>query len=75
LNIPGDIAIVGFNNDAISKLVEPQLTTIDYPGEYMGEVAAQSLINLLKEKNATSKTNTIIIDSNLIIRQSSLRKG
>jgi DNA-binding LacI/PurR family transcriptional regulator len=40
----------------------------------MGEVAAQSLITLLKEKNATSKTSTIIIDSNLIIRQSSLKK-
>ena len=25
INIPEDIAIVGFNNDAISKIVEPQL--------------------------------------------------
>ena len=75
LNIPSDIAIVGFNNDAISKLVQPNLTTIDYPGKYMGEVAAQNLIALLKEKNITSKTSTIIIDSNLIIRQSSLKKG
>jgi len=74
VNIPSDIAIVGFNNDAISKLVNPNLTTIDYPGKYMGEVAAQSLIALLKEKNTTSKTSTIIIDSNLIIRQSSLKK-
>ena len=28
VRIPEDIAIVGFNNDAISKIVEPQLTTI-----------------------------------------------
>src|SRR5688572_20441977 len=32
VTIPDDIAIVGFNNDAIGKIVEPLLTTIDYPG-------------------------------------------
>src|SRR6202012_1422247 len=37
VDIPGDIAIVGFNNDAISKITVPQLTTINYPGEEMGE--------------------------------------
>src|SRR6188472_2210951 len=41
INIPEDIAIVGFNNDAIGKIVEPQLTTIDYPGIDMGEIAAR----------------------------------
>jgi Transcriptional regulators len=28
---PGRYCVVGFNNDAIGKIVEPQLTTIDYP--------------------------------------------
>jgi LacI family transcriptional regulator len=45
IKIPEDIAVVGFNNDAISKLVEPQLTTINYPGIDMGEIAARNLIN------------------------------
>ena len=31
INIPEDIAIVGFNNDTIGKLIEPALTTINYP--------------------------------------------
>ena len=31
MRIPEDIAVVGFNNDVISKIVTPKLTTIDYP--------------------------------------------
>jgi LacI family transcriptional regulator len=74
VNIPADIAIVGFNNDAIGKLVEPNLTTIDYPGEYMGEIAAQNLIEQILGKGTAQKTNAVVINSGLIIRQSSLRK-
>jgi LacI family transcriptional regulator len=73
--IPEDIAIVGFNNDAISKIVEPQLTTINYPGIDIGEIAARNLIAHLKGDITITQTNTIIVKSELIIRQSSLRKG
>jgi LacI family transcriptional regulator len=72
--VPEDIAIVGFNNDAISKLVEPNLTTIDYPGKYMGEIAAQNLIEQLKGGETVQRTSTVVINSGLIIRGSSLRK-
>ncbi len=74
VNIPEDIAIVGFNNDAISKLVEPQMTTIDYPGIDMGEIAARNLISHLKGLSDIKHTNTIVVRSDLVIRQSSLRK-
>lgn len=75
VRIPEDIAIVGFNNDAISKIVEPQLTTINYPGIDIGEIAARNLIAHLKGKIKITQTNTIIVKSELIIRKSSLRKG
>ncbi len=41
--VPEDIAIVGFNDDVISRMVEPKLTTIQYNGREMGKVAAKSL--------------------------------
>lgn len=74
VRIPEDIAIVGFNNDPISSVIEPQLTTIHYPGEEMGEVAATTLINRLKDVPAPP-LNTIVLRHELIVRQSSLRKG
>jgi LacI family transcriptional regulator len=75
IRIPEDLAIVGFNNDAISKIVEPQLTTINYPGIDIGEIAARNLIAHMKGELNISQTNTIIVQSDLIIRKSSLKKG
>lgn len=75
IRIPEDIAVVGFNNDAIGKLIEPTLTTINYPGIDIGEVAARNLINHLKGVGNLQNTNTIIVRSNLIIRKSSLKKS
>jgi LacI family transcriptional regulator len=74
VRIPQDIAIVGFNNDTICKLIEPQLSTIRYPGNDMGEIAARSLINHLKGISDIKQTNTIVVRSELIIRKSSLKK-
>lgn len=75
VRVPEDIAIVGFNNDAISKIVEPQLSTINYPGIDMGEIAARNLIGHLKGETNLLQTNTIIVKSELIIRGSSMKKG
>lgn len=73
INIPGDIAVVGFNNDSIAKLIEPALTTINYPGVDMGEIAARNLINHLQGISNIHQTNTVIVRSDLIIRKSSLK--
>ena len=73
INIPADIAVVGFNNDAVGKLIEPTLTTINYPGIDMGEIAARNLINHLKGISDMHHTNTIIVRTELIIRNSSLK--
>ena len=74
IRIPEDIAVVGFNNDPIAKIVDPQLTTIDYPGYTMGEVAARNLINHLTGIADIVNTNCIVLRSDLVIRGSSLKK-
>lgn len=74
IQIPEDIAFVGFNNDAVAKVIEPNLTTINYPGYEMGEVAANNLINHLIGNSTIQSTNTIILRSEFIIRESSQKK-
>ncbi|MCC9136684.1 LacI family DNA-binding transcriptional regulator [Pontibacter silvestris] len=74
ISIPDEIAVVGFNNDPICRVVEPSLSSIDYPGYEMGEVAVRSLIHYLSGLADTSVTR-ITLRSELIIRSSSLRKG
>ena len=74
ISIPGAIAVAGFNNDPISRVIEPNLTTIHYPAQEIGELAASTLIHQLKD-SADSRLSTIMLNHNLIVRASSLKKS
>lgn len=78
LKIPQDIAIVGFSNWFFGELLEPSLTTVDQPGFEMGQEAARLLIRHIemKEKEiADPITETKILKTKLVIRNSSLKNG
>lgn len=74
VKIPGDIAFVGFNNDPMCCVIEPNLTTVNYKGYEMGGVAARILIGNLTKKHDIKTTHSIVLRSELIVRESSLRK-
>ena len=74
IKIPADIAFAGFNNDPISKIIEPNLTTVNYSGYDIGQTAAANLIDHLKGKTTILHTNMIILRAGIIIRPSSLKK-
>ncbi|WP_210465356.1 LacI family DNA-binding transcriptional regulator [Rufibacter roseolus] len=73
VSIPKDIAVIGFNNDAISRVIEPNLTTVNYPSQEMGEVALKVLLVQMNGTGERIPGNTIHLRSELIIRESSLR--
>lgn len=73
IKIPDEIAVVGFNNEPISKVVQPNLTTVDYPAREIGEIAAMSLINKLMSSRSDN-LSTIVLKHSLIVRESSLKK-
>ena len=66
IRIPEDVSIIGFDNNDISKLIEPNLTTIAQPIEEMGTRAAQLLLN--KINGIQSKNESIILEGKLIER-------
>lgn len=68
VRIPDDIAFAGFNNDPISKVVEPNLTTVNYSGYSMGEIAVTNIINHI---SGIRSVQTIVLRSDLIVRASS----
>jgi LacI family transcriptional regulator len=74
IRVPRDIAVVGFNNDVIGKLIRPTLTTINYPGMEMGETAGRNLVKHLKGLGNIDHISTLTIRAELIVRQSSLKK-
>lgn len=73
IKIPQDMAIAGFNNEPVSTVIEPNLTTINYPGQEMGEISASILIRRLTKLEDES-LNRVVLRHQLIVRNSSLRK-
>jgi LacI family transcriptional regulator len=74
VKIPSEIAVVGFNNEPISQVVQPNLSTVDYPAKEIGEIAATSLINMLKSSQSHN-LSTIVLKHKLLIRKSSLKRN
>ncbi|ADY53244.1 transcriptional regulator, LacI family [Pseudopedobacter saltans DSM 12145] len=74
VKVPQDMAIIGFNNDLISRVCEPAISTINYPGNQMGETIARILINHLNGESDINYMNTVILKTDLIVRNSSLKK-
>lgn len=73
VEIPKDVAIVGFSNEPVSSVLEPSLTTIDQPGFEMGKMASNMLLEDIKYPGKRPPGETITVDSRLIVRKSSMR--
>lgn len=73
INIPEDIAVVGFSNSAHSTIIEPKLTTVDQPGEKIGKTAVEYLIEEIENENDTFTNKLVEIKSNIIIRESTFK--
>jgi LacI family repressor for deo operon, udp, cdd, tsx, nupC, and nupG len=68
LQVPSDMAVIGFDNIPFSNMTNPTLTTIAQPMYDMGCNAAHMLIRKLTNKTAPIKS--IILPHVLIIRES-----
>lgn len=71
LRIPEDVAIVGFDDSSVSRIVEPELTTVRIDMDRMGQLAAEKLFDLIEGK--PSGETRIVIPTELIVRSSSSR--
>lgn len=70
LKIPTDLGVVGYSNSQISSSLTPKLTTIEQPGERMGEQAFDYLQQIIIGNNRLFKKT---FDAQLIIRNSSAK--
>lgn len=65
--IPADIGVVGFNNQPISRYINPKLTTIKIPIQEMGIKATKMLIKIINDSSYEGEE--IIIPTKIISRQ------
>lgn len=67
MRVPQDVAIGGFDDSIISRLVTPNLTTVKAPIERVGHEAVTQLLHLIKGEPAQSRT---VLPVELILRHS-----
>lgn len=74
IRIPDDIAFAGFGDDILAEYFEPSLTVFNHFPTKIGKAAIRILIEYINNKKNFVPYNQII-EGELIIRESSLRKG
>ena len=60
LNVPGDIALVGFDETTWGALVTPPITVISQSTEEIGRTATELLFQRIAEPQRVSKTIILI---------------
>jgi DNA-binding LacI/PurR family transcriptional regulator len=69
LRIPQDVALLGFCDNPVSRLVDPTITTVHQPAYEVGKNAAQLLIEQIKSPD-NFVPKKIVLKTKLIIRNS-----
>lgn len=74
IKIPDEIALVGFGDEPFSAMVTPTITSVNQHSYKIGRIAAETFLEYTKKPKIEQSLNKIILDSDLIIRASSLKK-
>lgn len=68
LRVPGDVAVVGFDDIQMASMVHPALTTVRQDKEGLGREAGEALIRLIEEPDA--RPPVVTLPTELVVRES-----
>lgn len=72
VRIPKDLSVISFDNSSLAELPGIALTSVNHPGQYMGELATQVLLERILNPGIASQTTSLIAPA-LVERGSVLR--
>jgi LacI family transcriptional regulator len=70
LRVPKDVSVLGFDDVLIALTNSPPLTTIHQPLHAMGQAAASTLLQLIREEIPRSQVAAIKVHPKLVVRKS-----
>ncbi len=73
VRMPEDIAIIGFANEAFGEFITPSLSTVNQQTVKMGEESAKLYFDMLRSGDSRLQARKLILEPDLIIRESSRR--
>jgi LacI family transcriptional regulator len=75
LQVPNNLAISGFSNEAFAVITTPTITTIDQRCEEMGQATVRLLLELIEANGAPFSARQVVLRPELLIRESSVRNA
>lgn len=73
IQVPQQMGIAGFTNTSLADMFHPGLTTVRQPAFEMGKCATEMLLQLIESKRPVTTFETRVLETELIIRESSKR--
>lgn len=70
VSIPGQLALVGFDDLELADVFEPSITVVRQPAYQLGEVAANLLFERISGSEAPKSGHRVILPLELIVRRS-----
>ena len=74
IKIPEDFCVVGFGNEPFTKFMELSISTVDQCPKEMGKMAANVLLEQMKNPDSIRIEKKVVLTTELLIRKSSSRK-
>lgn len=74
IQVPRQVSVTGYDNSFIAENSRIKLTTIAHPQEKLGEMAAKLLLDLIQNPNASWAESKILIEPELIVRESCIKR-
>ena len=75
IKIPEDIALIGFGNEPFTDMVSPRISSVHQHSAEIGKQAANTFLKYMGQDTIDQQLNKIILDSKLIVRDSSHKKN
>ncbi len=70
VNCPQDIAVTGYDDSYLAASCRVPLTTVTHPQERLGQMAAELLLQLIRDPEQVTQTQ-VLIQPELVVRESS----
>lgn len=70
VRVPDEIAVTGFDNIAVGRMVPPPLTTVAQPSEAMAKKAVELLLRQIRGEKLSTSDELVKLPCQLVVRQS-----
>jgi DNA-binding LacI/PurR family transcriptional regulator len=74
--VPGDVQVVGFDNDPEAEFMVPRLTTVEPDNDAMAEAIIRLLLDQLRDgRRGAGRGDVVVSQARLVVRESTRARG